>query len=469
VAVAVALTLLLVAGVAAVVLSRSGGDADGGAELRAAQEFVSQADGYSFEQRTKTRTVTGDPDGAGSDTTTRGLTTGTVAAPDRWHLVQDMGGDFGEDMPAVETIRVGDTLYSTGMMGPAGVGPAWLEMPIPDELPAVEDLATMFEDSGFDEDDPYVDESRLQLALMAYLADGSGDPSQVTRVVLDAERPVVEEERGDGGVVVRAQLPPAPELAELGDIPPVDVFLHLDREDRPVEARFTAKAGSASAEVVVTFSDWGDVDEVRPPAAADIDVTPWISEEALGELDPSSLLAPRALPEGMALVSAMVMDDSFFMVGEEEADCPTVSLTYGSEEDLLVMEDPAELTEEEMAAQYEDMRYLDVSLSSSTCYPDEEYGSGYFSDEIGGLPASGEEGYWEVQVGESIVTVSSTLDDEAVGALVTSLEPVTVEELAGSIPAWATKAYADGYGSPFGFGMGAVGMAGGWITGGPVF
>jgi hypothetical protein len=110
-----------------VLVARTGDDKDAEAALRAAQAVVEDSESYRFELLEVSRTVIGDPDGAGSDTTTRSLTTGTIAAPDRWRLAEDLGEDMGfEDDTRYETIRVGDELYSNDPFAMTASEPTWV-------------------------------------------------------------------------------------------------------------------------------------------------------------------------------------------------------------------------------------------------------------------------------------------------------------------------------------------------------
>jgi hypothetical protein len=277
-------------------------------------------------------------------------------------------------------------------------------------------------------------------------------------VITEATEPVVEESSGDGGVVLRAQLAPVPELAKLGDIPSVDVFLQLDADHHPVEARFTATEGTASADVTITFSGWSNDVVIDPPADGEIDHTPWVTEEDLAAASPSLLLVPTAVPAPMQLVSAMAFDggmyEGFTSEGESESgSCTTVSFTYGTEAGIFSEAEAMEMTEED----FDDLEYLDVSIADLSCGGDEAmYDESYFDDELAGHPATGGDGYWEIEVGDGVVTVSGSLEEDAVGGLVDSLRPTSVEAIVAAIPAWVAE-NADEIG---GFGMFPMGGMG---------
>lgn len=439
-----------------VVLAGSRDDADAGRALAAAQEVVEGAGSYRFEILEVSRNSTGDPEGPGTDTTTRILTTGEVEAPERWHTLVDMGDDEFSGGGRIETTRHGDTIYSSmaGFGGPP-VGPQWVASPVvptpePEDLAAAYGLGEEIEDMGDGFEDAYQDQALLQLALTAYLYDLDGQPASLQHLVIDATDPVVEE-RSDGGILLRTRLAPHPALADLGseEIPSIDLMLQLDSADRPVQARFTAVAGSSSSDIEVRFSDWGQELTVAPPVDTDVDHTPWISDEAFAALDPALQIAPSALPAELALNGVQVSDDLF------EEGCPSVDLWYGSDSQPASGE-IEDLSDEEMEDLEELMAeapYLSLMVASEECAS--QPGSESFDDTFGGRPARGPADYREVLVGEAVVTISQFgLDDDALAAMVASIVPATAAELAASIPAWVGD-LSLGYGY-YGYGAGAL-------------
>jgi hypothetical protein len=425
------------------VVASSGDDADAAEALRSAQDLVQSTEGYRFEELTERHSSTGDPDGAGTDTTTRTLLTGTVEAPDRWHVEDHPEEDFGLEMGSFESIRIGDQVYATGVAMPGSSGPAWVAMTVPDQpAPSVDELADIYGDvSG---DDEYADEMRLDLALQAYLSDAAGDPAAVTRVITEATEPVVEEHRGDGGLLLRTTLPPDRRLAKVGDLPPVDALLQLDADRQPEQVRFTATQGSASAQVTITFSGWDDVPPIVAPGEADIDHTPWVSEEDLASADPALLLVPSAVPAPLELVNANVFDEGAMFAGDVEGEgdaesCPAVGLGFASQDDVLAQGDETTMSEDELDALYEDMDYLDITVHDRAC-SDGMYDDGYFDSELAGHPATGGGGYWEVALGDVVVDVSGSMDDEVLAAILTSMHPTSATALIASIPSWMADA-----------------------------
>jgi hypothetical protein len=283
------------------------------------------------------------------------------------------------------------------------------------------------------------------------------DPAAITRVITESTEPAIEEQLPDGGVRLRTRLAPIAELAEVAKdpIPVIDVLLDLNAADEPMLVTFTAEAGSASARVEITFSEWGEPLAVEAPSDGEVDHTPWLAEEALAEVEPGLLIAPSDLPAGLSLVSADVYSEGMF---ESDSDCRSVELSYGTEADLAYF-DPAsdptlDMTDEEMEAYFEEMEYLDLSITSLACWEDLDFGMS-LDDELGGLPASGGDGYWDVRVGDAVVTISSTHDDDVIAAFVGSIAPVTVDDLAAAIPEWARS--TEYYGAGIGTGLWASG------------
>jgi hypothetical protein len=425
----------LLAGGLAFIASR-GDDVDPDRALAAAQDVAQGSGSFRFELLQVSRVEVGEAGGAGSDTTTRSVTTGAVAGPDTWKITEDLGMLYADEPEIYETIRVGDTAYTDNSFPMGDVpGPSWVTFPADGMDVTPEELAQMYEDLQHEQESygemPEDDAFKLDLVLGAYSLGVDALPTDITRLVTDATEPAVEERLSDGGIVLRTRLAPVAELAEVADvpIPPVDLMLELDEDDRPVLARFTTAAGSATADVEVRFSDWGADIVVEPPVDGDIDHTPWIQEEALSQAGQTLMLAPSALPPGMGLTDASVWEGD-----PEFGECPSVNLTYSPEEEAALMDPEADLSTDELSAAYEELDYLYINVSSLSCQ--QELVDAPFDQQLGGLPARAEEGYWEVQVGDAVVYVDSTFGDDLIGPLVASLRPVTVAELAAAVPDW---------------------------------
>jgi hypothetical protein len=405
---------------------------DASAALHAAQEFVGDTSSYRFEVHTTLRTSEGDPDGAGSDSTTRSVTKGVVADADHWQVVDQPSFDDVH----VEVRRVGDHLYVATTGDPDQAGPPWEDSTVAD-LPSTDDLARALaseyehaEDEASDEDDP---SWRLQVVMASYLVPASEDPQAIERVVRAATDPAVEEHLADGGIRLRAQVEPLPEIAAVAKhpIPPLAVTLDLDDQDRPTAARFDVSVKGASESVAVAYSDWGGHLTVAAPADDQVDHTPWIHEEAIAALDRSLLVAPTRLPADLELVSADVYDDW----SEDGAGCPSLDLTYDTkaDHDELAAIDPeaGDAYDEAIAAQ----PALDVTLSPEGC----GYAEQGFDEPFAGYPSDGlDHGVIDVAVGGIVVAISSDkIDRSVLEDLVRSLAPTTVDALAAAIPDWA--------------------------------
>ena len=437
-ALAAVVAVAVLAGGLAFLASRSD-EVDPDRALAAAQAVVDESASFRFEARQVTNVKMGDPDGAGSDNTTRYVTTGEVAGPDTWRITEDYGTSFGSEPEVYEAIRIGDTIYTDAgtLMGDVP-GPGWVAFPVDETEMTVAEIAEMYEDIEADDTssgvDAYDDSFRLDLVIEAYLLKSSGRPKDLTRLVTDATEPAIEEAREAGGVVLQARLAPVPEIAEVAQdpVPPVDLRIELDEDDRPVLVRFTASAGDASADFEVAFSDWGVGFEIEPPADEDIDKTPWIQEEALAEVDPALRLLPTDVPAGMVLSSASVWADD-----PDAGACGTVELSFSSESERELWTSPEEPSTDELDDFYADVDYLSLSVSSLSCAL--EMDDTPFDEEFGGLPARGDSGWREVQVGDAVVYVDSTFDDDVTGAVLASLRPVSVADLAAAIPLWVQE------------------------------
>lgn len=437
-ALAAVVALAVLAGGLAFLVSRSD-EVDPDRALAAAQSVVEESASFRFEALQVTNMKTGDPDGAGSDSTMRIVTTGEVAGPETWRLTEDYGTGFGSEPEVYEAIRIGDTIYTDGgtMMGDVP-GPSWVAYPVDATEMTVDEIAEMYEDLE-SEDVPsdmevYDDSFRLELVIEAYLLMSSGRPEDLTRLVTEATEPAIEEAREDGGVVLQARLAPVPEIAAVAEdpVPPVDLRIALDEDDRPVLVRFTASAGDASADFEVAFSDWGAAIEIEPPADEDIDQTPWLQEEALAEVDPALRLLPANVPAGMVLSSASVWADD-----PETGTCESVELGYSAESERELWGAAEEPTTDELDEFYADADYLSLSVSSLSCAM--EMDDTPFDEEFGGLPARGDSGWREVKVGDAVVYVDSSFDDDVTGAILASLRPVAVADVSAAIPQWVQE------------------------------
>ena len=459
--------IAVVAGSVALLADEDEPDAD--AALTAAQDAVEGADSYRFQLRQTSHLISGDPDGSGSESTTRTVSQGEIAAADTWRMVSEDPVDQydDEEYTPYDTRRIGDTVYSSGgdSTTEANAGPRWIEQPATEDVLTVADYAELYEQAEEMEgaehflDDP---EYRLEALLGAYYLPVSEDPAHVERLVLGATKPEVEEQLADGGVRLRATLPPIPEIAKVAKapIPPVDLTLELDDRDLPTVVRFEVSLQGASEAIEVRFSDWGGAIAVSAPDDADIDHTPWIEEELIGLLAPELVRAPTAVPEGLDLVSAITYE-GYSEELDPDPKCSELNLSYGGKAvadryAALGDDEEADYEDPELQAFLEAQPFLDITMSPISCDDD----ATPFDEEFAGLPArGGDDGYVEVQDGDVLVLVSSSnISDADLTALIRSLRPTTVEELAAQVPEWA-KDPATGGGF---YGFGGFGGGGGY-------
>ena len=401
------------------------------ASLAAAQGFVADASSYRLEITVESHVTTGEPGGAGADTSARAVTTAAVAGPDRWRTAVESAEVMSEETFTDEVIRLGDDVYvrsSLPALDAASASPAWVRLGPSEVFPTLDDLAASMEwvtgDAG-PVDGALLDGLVVETLLAAYLLDLEQDPRAVVRLVEEATSPVIEERLAGGGVRLRVSLEPVPAIARVVEssldevLEPVEVLLDIDAGGRPVEARFRGELGSASAAVVVEFSDWGADIPIAAPLADEVDATPWVQEEALRALDPALLLAPAAVPEPLTLTGVTVYEGS-----GEGWDCTSLELSY---DDRAVLQQEAP-PEADAAA----LPYLYVSSHPAGCWLEDD--DAPFDRELGGHPARRTSGFWELQVGDAVVGIDTSLDDAAVDAVATTLGPTSADALVTAVP-----------------------------------
>jgi hypothetical protein len=410
-----------------------GGDDEVDAEeaLARAQAFVAENDSYRFEVTTKNRLTTGDPDGPGSESTWRSVTSGEVEGPDRWLIVTGSAEPGFDDVWTEHVLRLGTRLYlKRDDAGLAEDAPPWIELPAPsaDELA---DESTFFVGDAEELDgtelgeDPYIDSMVVESVVGAYLLDFEQEPKPGLRIVSEAEGPVVEEELADGSVRLRAQLAPDEEaLASVVDavgeeLPPVSVVLHTAEDGRLIDASFEASIGSATAQVDLVYSDWGQVTGLEAPSPDQVDQTPWLDEESIRDADAVLRVAPASPPDGLVLSGVYAYRGS-----GEDFDCDSVSVQY---------DDPAMVEGTVDPESTDELPYLYISTYDAACWLVDDPEP--FDELLGGLPARDFDGSWEVRVGDGVVALDGNLSDEQLDAVARSLGPVSAETLIAAAPA----------------------------------
>ena len=427
--VAVVVVLALVSG-AVWGLSRNGGPGPD-AVLAEAQAFVGDATSYRFTITMESRVTTGDPAGAGAETSSRSVTSGAVAAPDRWTMTSEYA-DVMFDEPYSDTVvRSGEHVYvKASPLGPATdvAAPPWVELTPEEANPTVADLAEALR-WMVEESDPemglFSDSAAVEMLLSAYLLDVQSTPTSIVRLVEEATTPALEERLPDGGARLRVRVPPVAAIADVvgttfdHQLAPVDVLLDVDADGRPSHARFSAELGSASAELVVDLDGWGADVDVVAPAEDQVDQTPWVQEEALRALDAGLLVAPTGAPEPLDLTGVMVYEGT-----GEEWDCTSLGLSY-DDPALLDLDDPT-------AAELATSPYLYLSVYTAECWLADD--DAPFDRTLGGHPARRTQGFWELRLGEAVVEIDTSLDDEALGGFAASLAPTTPDALIAASP-----------------------------------
>lgn len=400
------------------------------ASLAEAQSFVGDATSYRFRITMKSRITTGDPAGAGAETSSRSITTGAVAGPDRWTMTSEYA-DVMFDEPYSDTvIRSGDDVYSkTSFDSETDVAaPPWFKLTPEEANPTIEDLAEalswMVDESDLGVN-PLSDGFAVEMLLSAYLLDVQNTPTSVVRLVEEAATPAIEQRLPDGGVRLRVTLPPVAAIADVvnsaydQELAPVDVLLDVDGDGRPTNARFSAELGAASAELVVEFDGWGSDIEVAAPAEDQVDQTPWVQEEALRALDASLLLAPTSTPEPLSLTGVMAYEGT-----GEEWDCTSLNLSY-DDPAVLQVDDPTD-------AELSTLPYLYLSVYPAQCWLADD--TAPFDRTLGGHPARRAQGFWEIQLGDVVIEIDTSLDDDTLDAFAASLAPTTADALIAASP-----------------------------------
>lgn len=297
-----------------------------------------------------------------------------------------------------DVVRVGDAVFTR-----VGADPESLEATGYVEEPAAEATATGQLDEAAGSDTGATDvagTAGIDLLTSVALELLLTDPDAI--VDLDA-LPVAETDRIDLPPTLRDQ------LAAL-DVDPPELQARVDGEDGALGAiGLRLREGDAVADFTVTYADLGAVtdDQVAAPPEDQIDQTPWMEEEAVTEFAEAPIVAPSALPGGLVLVGAKVLD-----VGETREGCTQVELDYDTE--------PVDRPD----------RPLVVFVLGQTCSVG--FDAAPFDEVLGGFPARG--GGYEVLVGTSVVQLStSTLDRAELDALAASLTPVDPTVLLASV------------------------------------
>lgn len=395
--------------------------------LAGAHAFL--ADTPSFRYQADLSETYGSPtdDGPGSFSSHRTVVQGDVASGTEWRVTSD-SGDWAD-----ETIRVGETVWTRSAESSAGLDDeTWMEFPF--DGPGERGFAELpFSPGGY-------------LPTMGDgLEDFEGEPyfavqgmSQDPASTVDLIRGAVATEvlaRPAGGVTLRLD----PDLGDDGSAPEsFSIELDLDADDVPTALRISAELDEEEIAGEITFRDWGADIAVSPPAAEDVDATPWIDEEALLAYTASGVYAPTYLPEGWSITGLEAYGEDESLTG-----CEELNLSYGTPMELPEglgevmdgMGSGEELPFDEMEAWMESFTFSGVQLSlvDAACGAGSETDEGLFgSVDIPGMDHQRS----EVQLGDTLVWVDAmNVDPAELDAIVASLQPADLISLVGAVAA----------------------------------
>jgi len=422
---------------AAALVARSGGGPDAAEALARARAAMAEAGSYRVRAIAEVRTFTGEPGGAGSDSSYRAVTESEVSGDD-WRETTD-AGDWVD-----EAVGVGGQIYTRGAEDAAGLAAEpWVLLPV--DLPTGDEIVSLggwaSAPAGVDDeflDDAFSDDSWLIPMLAAdYLGGmaapgggGEGAPVALPTGFVDAfgafeDAEVVDD--GGSGLRLRATRSAPDTLVEqVGrPLPDGQFEIVLGEDDLPTRLVLTVEGETASHRDDITFTDWG-ADIVVTVPEGEIDETPWLDEEALAEARAGvTPLAPTALPDGLGLI------DVYAMSADDTGDgCAQIDLSYGPP------------PEDEAAWEAWD-DYLDVYLVPADCalaYDDTPFAPGPYGDlpyrDVDDLPA--------VLVGDTVVQFDTSYGHDVLAALIATLAPIDLDAEVARTAAYAEASWEGG-------------------------
>lgn len=410
--------LLIVAG-AAVAIGASKKPLSADEALRRAAAFMADATTYSYEVSSTSEYSSGEAGGPGSTTVDRSEATGAVALPDRWLHHENDGYSVSE------SIRFDDTGYYRSV---ARDGDDELE----DELWIEESL----------ELEPGSERSESVLADETFFTLAAGGLTSVEPTaladVLDRLKDATVIERPPGRVVVGAevklpasQLTEIPEEADLSEDEIAEIEASTPKKTTiefeattkgiPVRLALLTEASDSKSDIEITFTAWNQPVEIERPGSESIEPTPWLDEDALAEARPDlTLVAPTTPPSGMEMVAVEGRVDEY----TDSLSCPTISIGYATPRDG----DDGE----RMALGDGESDYFDLHFLPRACAEEFDADTPFEAGPFGAVPAREVEG-WELLFGETVVQVDTTLDDDALVAVIASLAPVDLDAALASV------------------------------------
>lgn len=258
-------------------------------------------------------------------------------------------------------------------------------------------------EQGVTSDDLFAGEPLDQLAVDAAVEQAEVSPAAFVRGLVDPEV-----EPRDGGSVaqgdVRLDAGALDVLTEEGiPAPAVRARVLLDGEAVVQEVDLSIAFGFGFGQDVQLRIEYtyGREPSFTEPVAAQIDQTPNVAEEALRAFADTAIVAPSAVPEGLELDVAELLSPAETLEG-----CTQVSLLYQS------------------TAGADD--YLQVFVVPLACA--EDFDPAPYDETFGGLP-SRLVTTREVVVGETVVQLDSSFEDEKLEAIARSLVPLTADQV----------------------------------------
>jgi hypothetical protein len=432
----IAVGVVLIAAVAAaVVVARSGGsDVDPDEALQKAAAAMEDAGSYRMHEVSVDSSASGEAGGAGSSSEYRTVTDAEVSG-DQWRATTD-SGDYADEM-----VGLTDSFYSRSAdTADLLAEEPWIVLPA-DVTDQLTDLAEAdpqsaflmltgldFDGDGqidddFEDDDEFLQESLIP-GLAAYYLFGGGEPAGLAGPgpvplpsgFVDAfgsfEDAEVVSDDGDTLTIRATRHMPDDVAADLDiDVPPGVFEITLGPDDLPTRLTVTVDGSRAHHSEEITFSDWGADITIGVPEG-DVDETPWVDEEAIAAIrEVVTPLAPTVVPDGLVLsyIDAYEADES-------EESCPELDLGYAPP-----LEDEAATDEFETSPDY-----LEIYLLPADCAQQSD-DTPFQPGEFGDVPSRESEfGYVELLVGDTVVQIDTTYEDE-LAAMVASIAPFDLD------------------------------------------
>jgi hypothetical protein len=267
----------------------SAGDKDARALLTKVQSFVNDATSVDYEGEIETEYA--DPNSAGSRSVDRGTFEEAAVFPERGRSLVELSGYF------TETIYVGSDVYLRD-----GDSRAQLEKRKFEKL----DASDLGVPGGAAPAFPLFQR-----------------PQDLAAALRAARRPEIVGAAGNH-TVLEVRFPPAQLVP-----PGLDLFdvaagrLVTTSEGQPKRLVVKARGPDSRLHISYEFSRWNGPVSIDVPSASDVDLTPFLDEEAIDAYDDAELYQPAAIPEGW------VVDLAWIVAADESTEgCKQVEIDY---------------------------------------------------------------------------------------------------------------------------------------------